>query len=143
MQYIELSPIAAFLLRVNIITAPACLVNIITAPVPAGSVMIFTMPAGAVMIFTRSRNAATGDNSMYCMIPDPFPGRCKSWTLDSGLDRGLDRGLDGGLDFGLDFGPKFGPSFGLVNYRLFRLARRCQSMVLCLRASWKKRPQLL
>ena len=26
-----------------------------------------------VMIFTRSRNAATGDNSMYCMIPDPFP----------------------------------------------------------------------
>ena len=30
-------------------------------------------PAGAVMIFTHSRNAATGDNSMYCMIPDPFP----------------------------------------------------------------------
>ena len=29
--------------------------------------------AGAVTIFTRSRNAATGDNSMYCMIPDPFP----------------------------------------------------------------------
>ena len=26
-----------------------------------------------VMIFTRSRNAATGDNSMYCMIPDSFP----------------------------------------------------------------------
>ena len=24
------------------------------------------------MIFMRSRNAATGDNSMYCMIPDPF-----------------------------------------------------------------------
>ena len=42
------------------------------------------------------------------------PGRCKSWTLDSGLDHGLDRGLDGGLDFGPDFGPKFGPSFGLV-----------------------------
>ena len=41
-------------------------------------------------------------------------GRCKSWTLDSGLDHGLDRGLDGGLDFGPDFGPKFGPSFGLV-----------------------------
>ena len=40
---------------------------------PAGAVMIFTRPAGAVMIFTRSRNAATGDNSMYCMIPDPFP----------------------------------------------------------------------
>ena len=35
--------------------------------------MIFTRPAGAVKIFTRSRNAATGDNSMYCMIPDPFP----------------------------------------------------------------------
>ena len=33
--------------------------------------MIFTRPAGAVMIFTRSRNAAKGDNSMYCMIPDP------------------------------------------------------------------------
>ena len=66
MQYIELSPVAAFLLRVNIITAPAGLVNIITA-------MIFTRPAAAVMIFTRSRNAATGDNSMYCMIPDPFP----------------------------------------------------------------------
>ena len=32
MQYIELSPVAAFLLRVNIITAPAGLVNIITAP---------------------------------------------------------------------------------------------------------------
>ena len=41
-------------------------------------------------------------------------GRCKSWTLDSGLEHGLDRGLDGGLDFGQDFGPKFGPSFGLV-----------------------------
>ena len=41
-------------------------------------------------------------------------GRCKSWTLDSGLDHGLDRGLDGGLDFGPDFGPKFGPSFGLL-----------------------------
>ena len=40
---------------------------------PAGVVMIFMRPAGAVMIFTRSRNAATGDNSMYCMIPDPFP----------------------------------------------------------------------
>ena len=25
------------------------------------------------MIFTRSRNAAASDNSMYCMIPDPFP----------------------------------------------------------------------
>ena len=43
-----------------------------------------------------------------------YSGRCKSWTLDSGLDHGLDRGLDGGLDFGPDFGPKFGPSFGLV-----------------------------
>ena len=30
--------------------------------------------AGAVMIFMRSRNASYGgDNSMYCMIPDPFP----------------------------------------------------------------------
>ena len=48
------------------------------------------------------------------------------WTLDSGLDHGLDRGLD----VGLDFGPKFGPSFGLASInRLFRLARRCQSMV--------------
>ena len=72
MQYIELSLAAAFLLRVNIITAPAGLVNIITAPA-AGLVMIFTRPAGAVMIFTRSRNAAASDNSMYCMIPDPFP----------------------------------------------------------------------
>ena len=35
--------------------------------------MIFTRSAGAVMIFTRSRNAAASDNSMYCMIPDPFP----------------------------------------------------------------------
>ena len=35
--------------------------------------MIFTRPAGAVMIFTRSRNDAASDNSMYCMIPDPFP----------------------------------------------------------------------
>ena len=38
-----------------------------------GAVMIFTSPVGRVTIFTRSRNAATGDNSMYCMIPDPFP----------------------------------------------------------------------
>ena len=30
-------------------------------------------PAGAIMIFTRSRNATTGDNSIYCMIPNPFP----------------------------------------------------------------------
>ena len=74
MQYIELSPVAAFLLHVNIITAPAGLVNIITEPTdlcltsrPVGG------PAGAVMIFTHSRNAATGDNSMYCMIPDPTP----------------------------------------------------------------------
>ena len=72
MQYIELSVAAAFLLRVNIITAPAGLVNTITAPA-AGLVMVFTRPAGAVMIFTRSRNAAASDNSMYCMIPDPFP----------------------------------------------------------------------
>ena len=40
---------------------------------PAGAVMIFIRTAVAVMIFMRSRNAATGDNSMYCMIPDPFP----------------------------------------------------------------------
>ena len=40
---------------------------------PAGVVMIFTRPVVAVMIFTRSRNAAMGDNSMYCMNPDPFP----------------------------------------------------------------------
>ena len=35
--------------------------------------MLASRPEGKVMIFTRSRNAATGDNSMYCMIPDPFP----------------------------------------------------------------------
>ena len=34
-----------------------------------------TRPASAVMIFTRSRNAAKGDNSMYCMTPDPFPAQ--------------------------------------------------------------------
>ena len=83
MQYIVLSLAAAFLLRVNIITAPAGLVNIITKPAcyrPAGAVMIFTRqvriftrPAGAVMIFTSSRNAAASDNSMYCIIPDPSP----------------------------------------------------------------------
>ena len=28
-------------------------------------------------------------------------GKCKSWTLDSGLDRGLDYGLIFGLDYGL------------------------------------------
>ena len=44
-------------------------------------------------------------------------GRCKSWTLDSGLDRGL----DGGLDFGPDFRPNFGRSFGLVIITLSRL----------------------
>ena len=54
---------------VMIFTRPAGAVMIFTRP--AGAVMIFTKPA--VMIFTRSRNAATGDNSMYCMIPDPFP----------------------------------------------------------------------
>ena len=26
-----------------------------------------------LVIFTHCRNAARGDNSMYCMIPDPFP----------------------------------------------------------------------
>ena len=31
-------------------------------------------------------------------------GKCKSWTLDSGLDRGMDCGLDYGLIFGLDYG---------------------------------------
>ena len=42
MQYIELSPVAAFLLRVNIITAPVGLVNIIAKPAcyrPAGAVI--------------------------------------------------------------------------------------------------------
>ena len=73
MQYIELSLAAAFLLLVNIITAPAGLVNIITKRAcyrPAGAVMIFTRhvmiftrPAGTVMIFTSSRNAAASDNS--------------------------------------------------------------------------------
>ena len=29
--------------------------------------------AGAVMIFTCSSNAAMSDNSIYCMIPEPFP----------------------------------------------------------------------
>ena len=29
-------------------------------------------PAGAIVIFTCSKNAAMGDNSMYCMIPYPF-----------------------------------------------------------------------
>ena len=55
--------------------------------------MIFTRPAGAVMIFTRSRNAAASDNSMYCMIPDPFPSlvprplyaRSARWERDKGL----------------------------------------------------------
>ena len=37
-------------------------------------------------------------------------GRCKSWTLDSGLDRGLDHGLDHGLDRGLEYGLKHGPN---------------------------------
>ena len=83
MQYIELSLAAAFLLLVNITTAPTGLVNIITKPAcyrPAGAVMIFTRqvmiftrPGVAVMIFTSSRNAAASDNSMYYMIPDPFP----------------------------------------------------------------------
>ena len=73
MQYIELSPIAAFLLCVNIITAPAGPpTGLLAKHRSVGSVMIFTRPAETVMIFTRSRNAATGDNSMYCMIPDPF-----------------------------------------------------------------------
>ena len=65
MHYIELSPVAAFLLRVNIITVPTGLVNIITSPAGLLPSTIFTMPVGAVMIFTRSRNAATGDNSMH------------------------------------------------------------------------------
>ena len=68
MQYIELSPVAAFLLRVNIINAPAGLMKssgLLAIGLAAGAVMIFTRPAGAVMIFTRSRNAAAGDNSMY------------------------------------------------------------------------------
>ena len=34
----------------------------------------------------------------------PKWGRCKSWTLDSGLDRGLDHGPDHGLDRGLEHG---------------------------------------
>ena len=34
---------------------------------------LVSRPAGVVMIFMRSRNAARGDNSIYCMIPDPFP----------------------------------------------------------------------
>ena len=35
--------------------------------------MILMRPVVAVMKFTCSRNTATGDNSMICMIPDPFP----------------------------------------------------------------------
>ena len=48
----------------NVITQPT---DLCLASRPVGG------PAGVVMIFTHSRNAATGDNSMYCMIPDPFP----------------------------------------------------------------------
>ena len=28
---------------------------------------------GPIFLVKLTRNAATGDNSMYCMIPDPFP----------------------------------------------------------------------
>ena len=35
-----------------------------------------------------------------------WPGRYKTWTLDSGLDSGLDYELDYGLVYGLDFGLK-------------------------------------
>ena len=41
---------------------------------------------------------------------DTLEGRCKSWTLDSGLDPGLDHGLDHGLDRGLEYGLKHGPN---------------------------------
>ena len=106
MQYIELSPVAAFLLRVNIITETAGLVNIITAPaarpsayLACAAVMIFMRPAVALMIFTRSRNAAMGDNSMYCMIPDPFrppaqrlvKGRLRQTRQDYQKDRPFQR----------------------------------------------------
>ena len=43
--------------------------------------------------------------NMSCVVAPSSPvcgchrGRCKSWTLDSGLDRGLDDGLDFGPDF--------------------------------------------
>ena len=67
----------------------------------------------------------------------PIWGRCKSWTLDSGLDHGLDRGLDGGLDvgpdsepkFGPDFGPKFGPSFGLITRKMFPITGRASTFL--------------
>ena len=64
------------------------------------------------------QNAANCTTILFRHIAQPR-GRCKSWTLDSGLDHGLDRGLDGGLDIGPDFGPKFGPSFGLVIFACF------------------------
>ena len=78
------------------------------------------------------------------------PGRCKSWTLDSGLDRGLDGGLDFGPGFGPDFGPNFWPSFGFIIItlaRLFRLTSHRYALpvygLAMFRASWEKRPQLL
>ena len=54
----------------NRICQNLCWLVLTRRPRPAGAVMIFTRPAVAIMIFTLSRNAATGDNSMYCMNPD-------------------------------------------------------------------------
>ena len=48
---------------------------------------------GAVMIFTRSRNAATGDNWMYCMIPDPFPGTAFGKGSATQTTRSLGNGI--------------------------------------------------
>ena len=51
----------------------AQLVKSLLGKIEAYQHQLASRPAGAVMIFTHSRNAAMGDNSMYCMIPDPFP----------------------------------------------------------------------
>ena len=52
-------------------------------------------------------------NAIVTYLPSTYRGRCKSWTLDSGLDRGLDHGLDRGLDRGLEYGLEYGLKHGL------------------------------
>ena len=67
--------------------------------------MIFTRPAGAVMIFTGSRNAAVSDNSMYCLIPDPFPAqRLVKGRLRQTRNTVRDFSRDGPLDYDSIYG---------------------------------------
>ena len=62
--------------------------------------------SSAVSATAQVRSACSEGSHVQCLSMTVkhcyLQGRCKTWTLDSGLDHGLDYGLEYGLDYGLE-----------------------------------------